>query len=341
MDTIKFNYFIGIDVSKNELDYAVMRGKQLLFHRERKNNTTDINAFLKELRALPAFKMSKAVFCMEHTGFYGEYLLQVLEKKKGHIVLENPLQIKRSIGLIRGKDDRRDSIRIAGYAQKNSHELRFWVPRRPVINELTYLLSLRNRVTAITEKLKVSVKEHDGFMSRELRKRSANLVSESLEAMQKDQSMLEQLMEELIDQDERLKHLRKLIVSVPCIGAITAFQVIITTNEFISISCPKKFACHAGIAPFKSESGVVSKKGRISPIGDKKIKWLLHLCALVAIRWDDELKAYYQRKTSEGKPKLVVINAVRNKLLLRVFACVNQNRPYVKDYQFLKARQIK
>jgi len=198
-------------------------------------------------------------------------------------------------------------------------------------------LSLRNRVAAVTERLKLSTKEHDGYMSRELRKRSANLVSESLRAMHNDQASLERIMEGLVDRDERLKHLKKLIVSVPCIGASTALQVIITTNEFISISCPKKFACHAGIAPFHSESGVVSKKGHISPIGNKKIKWLLHLCALVAVRWDDELKAYYQRKISEGKPKLVAINAVRNKLVLRIFACVNQDRVYVKDYKAVNA----
>ena len=64
----KYTYFIGIDVSRNELDYAVMHGKTLLFHSERKNEPKDIIDFVDELKKLPAFKMAKAVFCMEQTG---------------------------------------------------------------------------------------------------------------------------------------------------------------------------------------------------------------------------------------------------------------------------------
>ena len=63
------------------------------------------------------------------------------------------------------------------------------------------------------------------------------------------------------------------------------------------------------------------------------IKKLLHLSAMVAIRYDEELKSFYARKVAEGKNKMSVLNAVRNKLISRVYACVKNQRCYEKIYQ--------
>ena len=62
---MEFTYFVGIDVSKNELDIAVMHGKALLFHREIANTSQSIGSFIKELVNLPGFNFSDTVFCME------------------------------------------------------------------------------------------------------------------------------------------------------------------------------------------------------------------------------------------------------------------------------------
>ena len=62
------------------------------------------------------------------------------------------------------------------------------------------------------------------------------------------------------------------------------------------------------------------------------------MSALVAIRYNPDLKLYYQRKVNQdNKNKMSVINAVRNKLILRIFACVNQNRIYENDYRKIVA----
>ena len=63
------------------------------------------------------------------------------------------------------------------------------------------------------------------------------------------------------------------------------------------------------------------------------LKKLLHLAALSAIQCSEELKTFYNRKTQEGKNKMSVINAVRNKLISRVFACIKDKRMYQKIYQ--------
>ena len=69
-------------------------------------------------------------------------------------------------------------------------------------------------------------------------------------------------------------------------------------------------------------------------MANKNLKRLLHLCALVAIRYNPELKQYYERKISEGKNKMSVINAVRNKLVLRIAAVIKRGSPYVDELGF-------
>src|ERR1700754_1812193 len=96
--TKNYTYFIGIDVSRNKLDIAVMAGNSFLFHREIKNEPADIFAFVTEIKDLPKFVMTKAVFCMEATGIYCNHLLHTLKKFKTNIVRENPLQILNSLG---------------------------------------------------------------------------------------------------------------------------------------------------------------------------------------------------------------------------------------------------
>ena len=79
------------------------------------------------------------------------------------------------------------------------------------------------------------------------------------------------------------------------------------------------------------QSGISIKgKTKVSHMANKKLKTNLHLAALTAIKFDPELKAYYDRKVLEGKPKMCVINAVRFKLLARVVSVIKNDREYVK-----------
>jgi transposase len=138
----------------------------------------------------------------------------------------------------------------------------------------------------------------------------------------------------VIDSDPELHRLFKIVTSIKGIGSVTAAEIIITTNEFKDINSAKKFACYSGVAPFEHRSGSsIRGKTRVSKMGNKSVKTLLHMAALVAASFDDQLKHYYQRKVAEGKNKMSVLNAVRNKLIQRIFACVNQNRLFINNYQ--------
>ena len=330
---MEFTFFIGTDVSKSELDFAVMQGKQLLFHREIENKAKPITAFIKELLRLPGFDLKKAVFCMEHTGIYNNHLLVCLHKMKANICLEAATQIKNSLGNIRGKNDKIDAIRIAEYAFKNREELRLWIPKRDVVVSLSQLASTRSRLILVRKMLNTAINENKGFVGKKVAAETGKLCCKTLQAINADLLRTEKAIDCLINDDPELRRLFSLVTSVSGVGKITATQIIISTNEFKDINEAKKFACYSGVAPFTKESGIFKGKAKVSHMANKKVKTLLHLSALVAIQHNQELRTYYDRKVNqEKKNKMCVINAIRNKLILRIFACVKQNRKYENNY---------
>jgi transposase len=333
----KYTHHIGIDVSKDKLDFAVMTGRKLLFHKEVENHIEAILGFLKELKNLDKFTMLKAVFGMEQTGIYTNHLLQALKKYKASIVLEDALQIRNSLGKLRGKYDKIDAIRIATYLYRAKDELRLLDQRRPVVDELAHLSTLRNRLIKIQKAMKVPLQEQKAFLTASLYAQHMELCKESLQSIKNDIVKVEKQILKTVGSDELIKSRYDIITSVSGVGPVTALQIIIATNEFKDISDPKKFASYAGVAPFRKESGNTIKKARISYMANKKIKSLLHTCAISSISRECDLKEYYHKKTKEeGKPAMAVLNAIRYKLILRIFACVKQDRCFVEDYKRVK-----
>lgn len=331
----KFKYFIGIDVSKNKLDYAVMRGKELLFHRVAGNEPEEILKFIGELTGLPGFNLAKAVFCMENTGMYCNYLIKTLKELNANIHLGHALHMKNSFGLIRGKYDKIDAIRIATYAWKNRDDLRLLGEKRFVIRQLQSLNTLRNRLIGVSVAMKTPLKEQSGFVEGEIHAQIADLCEKTGAAIKADLIELNAAINAVINSDARVKRLNQIVTSVPGVGPVTALQLLISTNEFKNFTNPKKFACYAGVAPFKKESGTGTGvfRARVSRVANRRMKSLLHTCALRALPVDENLRLFYERKTvGEKKPKMSVLNAIRFKLILRIFACVNQDRCYSDNY---------
>jgi transposase len=329
---MNYHFFIGIDVSKSTLDFTLLAGKEKLLQIQTSNDLNGVRLFWKQLKQQTDFTLDKAVFCMEHTGIYNQHLLSFLYGKKASVCLESAVHIKRSAGLQRGKNDQVDALRIAQYAHKNRETLRLWEPKRQVITQLKELAALRSRLLNAKKQLAVPVKEMALF-GKQLAKQTAKLCKDTTDAIADDLKKVEAAIDQLIANDEHLKRLFDIVTSVEGIGKITATAMVICTNEFKDINNPAKFACYAGIAPFEHSSGSsIRGRARVSHQANKPMKTLLHLAAMVAICYNKDLNNFYQRKVAENKNKMSVINAVRNKLVHRVFACVNDNRLYQKNY---------
>jgi transposase len=330
----KYLHYIGIDISKSTLDLTLMKNKTVVRSDVIGNNVIEIKQLAKEYKSLDGLTISNTVFGMEDTGIYTNPLKEALQKLGANIVIESGSHIRNSLGNIRGKTDKIDSERIALYLYKSRDVLSMWQPRRAIIDQLASLSTLRNRLIALQTAMGTPLKEDAGFVKVGFIKANNMLCSRSLLAMQADIKDIDASIKETWLADERLNRLMQLVLSVPSIGVVTALQIIITTNEFKNISTPKKFACYSGVAPFPYKSGTsVSKKTRVSKIANKKMKSLLHICAFNARRCVPDIKEYYLRKTQvEGKAKMLVFNAIRYKLILRVFACVNGDRLYEKEH---------
>jgi transposase len=326
-------YFLGIDVSKKKFDAALtLDGKH--FHEQQVENASKpIECFFRKLKQQMS-SLSKLVVCLEHTGIYCQPLLDYLVRNDIKICIEPALQIKQSQGMVRGKTDQVDSKRIALYAFKNRENLTFWKPQRQCIQKLKALLATRERLVKIRVQLEVPLAECEEFIDASIRKEMIKHCQKTLNALKNDITRIELAIAQLVTDDSQLTQQYRLATSVPGIGKIVALNLIVSTGEFARIREAKKLACYAGIAPFEHTSGSsIRGKTRVSKMANMTLKRLLHLAAMSAIQYCDELKAFYKRKLQAGKNKMSVINAVRNKLISRVYACINNNRTYQKNYQ--------
>ena len=80
----------------------------------------------------------------------------------------------------------------------------------------------------------------------------------------------------------------------------------------------------------------MAKRERISKLANQKLKKLIHLAAMASVRVKGELKDYFIRKVKEGKNKMLVLNAIRNKLIQRMFAVIKRQSPYTQEIYSIK-----
>jgi transposase len=330
---MQIKQFIGIDVSKETLDLSVVINGKTVSHYCVLNNTREIKSVVNKIMKTCGGSYEETIFCMEHTGLYNLPLIKWLQVNRCKIWLESGVHIRKTLGLVRGKSDKVDSFRIAMFAYTNRHQVKLWVPPRKVVEKLGALLSQRQRMMKARKQLATANSEQKLFIDKEIMHSLNVYTNRAVSVIDKQVKAIEKEILSLIKEDEKLKQMYDIITSVNGIGLITAVHILVTTNEFISINDPKKYACYCGVVPFEHTSGSsIRGKNRVSHIANKTLKTLLHLAAVSIIRVPGELQDYYNRKVSEGKNKMCALNAIRNKLILRVFACVNQNRLYEKNY---------
>ena len=238
---------------------------------------------------------------------------------------------------MRGKDDKKDALRIAHYAVRYYDKMVPYQEPSEIVKQLNILTKARD--TMLSQKVALEnqlreAKTHDTFEYELLArafKKSISILSKSIKEIEKQIGLL-------IQKDEQINQNKQLITSIQGIGNQGAINLIIATNNFQSFKSAKHLACYAGVVPFKNQSGTIVKKERVSKMANKTIKKLLHLSAMAAIRSDKELKGYYLRKVAEGKNKMSVLNAVRNKLVQRIMSVITRKQAYLsqEDYFYQK-----
>lgn len=330
---MQFNFFVGIDVSKQTLDFSLVREGVELLAFQVGNTESEIKAGVRKIKAFKKSSLQQILFCFEQTGIYNNALTTTLNSLKANIWIESPIQIKRSSGMQRGKSDKVDARRIALYAFRNRDIAKLWAPPRIVIQQLKKLVSSRDRLVNLNSQLKKPIQESQRFDSKEVYAIVKNSFKATITGLKEDLKKVNKQIAELVKSDPSLKHLFEIVTSVDGVGKVVACEMIVTTNEFKSINDPKKYACYAGVVPFEHSSGSsIRGRNKVSNFANKNSKRLIHMAALSIIRYSGELRTYWLRKLDEGKHKMVVLNAIRNKLIQRVFAVVRRGEKFERNY---------
>jgi transposase len=332
MKQIKF--FVGTDVSKEWLDMCIMLDGATIHQQRIDNKISAIRKWIKQTRRQYGYVIENTLFSMEFTGIYNNHLLEVLHETGADIWLIAGIEINASRGLQRSKNDQQDARLIAEYAAKNLKKIRLWKKPRIILKQLAALLMVRDKLLLTKHQYETTFKESKGYSTKEEYQIIKGSSDPVLKTIAIELKKLDKQLADFIKGDEHLKELNGYITSVDGVGIIISANTLVETNEFLDIKEGKKYSNHGGVVPHKDDSGKKIKKQRVSNKANKKIKRLLHLAAMSAIRMDGEMKKYYERKVAEGKNKMSVLNAIRNKIVLRIFACVNNKRIYEKNYSY-------
>ncbi len=330
-----YQFYLGIDISKSTFNYALRNEENILLKEGVVTNKQ--NAILSWMEELQEFQshtdlFSTCLVCLEHSGFYSAPLLKSLDQHVDtDIWLESALQIKRSIGVQRGKNDKIDAQRIATYAIDFQRKARLWKPTSKTIQRLGLLISHRDRMVKYLMSLRNSLKEEIGFVEDDLHLEMDEITQVPMSAMKAAIQQYDDRIKTLLEEDIELAQKTKIVMSTPGFGQIISSKLIQITHGFTRLTDPRQLACFAGVAPFEHASGTSLKgKTRISHLANKEIKKMLHLAAMVTIRKGNIMHEYFNRKVAEGKNKMSVLNAVRNKLIHILLACVKNNTIYQK-----------
>lgn len=323
-------HFVGIDVSKETLDVVVVNSEGITEQQITIENTgNSLKRLWKGWDKRKTIPLEQTLFCLEPTGHYSNMTVAVLLEMKLAVWVATPSDIKNSIGMQRGKNDKIDATRIAQYAYRFNDKARLVQPNEMDRLELQQLLSQREMLIKDRGKYSAQVNDYEGRIGKEayavIRKVNRKIIGQLEKAIEE----IEQKLEQMIADIPEMKQQYELLKTIPGVGKVVAQTLVIFTNGFTRYDSARALACHAGVAPFEYKSGSsVRGKNRVSHRSNKRLKSLLHMAALGAIKTKGELRNYYERKVAEGKNKMSVLNAIRNKIIHRVFAVLKRNTEY-------------
>ena len=324
---MKRKCFIGIDVSKDTLDVFVFQTKMCFTV---KNSTTDYPVLLEQCCERGKSQLTNLFFCFENTGRYSRLLATLLSESGIAYSMVPALEIKKSLGLKRGKSDRIDAKAIATYAWQRRSELEATKQNTAMEGELRQLLTLRDKLIRHRTAYKNNLRDLEDVLSPGETSVIREVHTQMIQELSKQLLKIDQRIEDLIASSEQWQENYRLLQSVRGIGPVLAKYIIIYSLNFTRITNPKSFACYAGIAPFEYSSGTSIKgRTRLHPFANKQLKSLLNTAAMSAIQLKGEYKTYFERRTKGGKNKMSTLNIIRNKLVTRAFAVVKRQTPYV------------
>jgi transposase len=319
---------IGIDVSKATLDVALRNEAGLVKEQRVKNTGAGLKALLRKWCKQQLCEADTLV-CLEPTGHYSHGVIKALLELGHRTWLAHATDIRLSIGMQRGKNDKVDARRIAEYAMRFHDKARLLDSSHLQFTELKNLLALRERLVKERAKDRAQLKDNVKYMHGATRALVKNELERQVKALEHSIAKLEKAIEDMLEKDEDLARKNRLVQTVSGVGPVLASELIAHTEGFTRFDSPRQLVCYVGAAPFEKSSGSsVRGQTSTSSFANKRLKSLLRLAALVAVRKRGDLRDYYLRKIQQGKRPIVVLNNVAGKIIHHLWAVIHSGKPY-------------
>ena len=322
---LDYKNFIGCDVSKNTLDFAIFKNG-VRYKQFEHNQVTNDNAGYKELLKWLREKkvdVKTAVIAFEHTGAYSTPLAEWLHAKGITFVMLHPIDVKAYCNRGRNKTDEVDSKLIAEYVYTMREQLE---PSKPEPQVIKTLRALKNERKLYVEQRAALVTAIKIVSNKQITKRTEAIIAEYTKRIKE----VENQIKKTIESDESISKNYSLLLSIKGIGMINAVTTIIATGNFTRFKNARQYAKFCSVMPLTRQSGTSVRGGvHVSKMGHKEIKATLTEAARSSILCDGDIASYYQRKRDEGKSYGVVMNAVKFKLICRMFSVIKRQEPYV------------
>lgn len=302
------NDSIGVDISKDHLDvHRLSDGVSRRFANDSRGHRTLIGWLERpELR----------IVC-EPTGPYHRALEHRLAEAGFALVKVNPRQARRfaeATGRL-AKTDRLDAAMLARMGALL--ELQARPARGPTLNDLKDLRMAREALV----KNRTAARNRAKNLTLPILKRHN---AEQLRQIERQIAALENEIMALIKVDPDLARRFDILVSIPGVSAITAFALLIDMPELGTLD-QAQVASLAGLAPVARQSGQWIGRAFIRG-GRANVRRALYMPALVAIRFNPDLKAKYDRLKAAGKASKLAITAVMRKLIIIANALLRDGR---------------
>ena len=304
---------IGIDISKDTLDtYWLSKRK----HRQFSNSKTGMGTLIGWIQRA---NVSLVVF--EATGVYHRLLETCLATHSIPFARVNPRQARRfaeGSGTL-AKTDRVDAAMLSRMG--SLLELKADKPKSETLHNLKELGTARQALlkdrTAARARLKTALYP---LLKRQISRR--------LQQVERDLARIDTAIEVIITADKILSKKAGILISIPGIAKITAYAMLTEMPELGTLS-GKQVASLAGLAPISRQSGKWQGKERIQG-GRACLRKAIYLPAVVATRYNPDMKANYHELIAKGKCKKLAITAVMRKLVVMANALLRDDRNWAE-----------
>lgn len=317
---------IGIDVSKNKLDCMWVRDleagkvKPKVFP----NRRDQYPELLRWLQSNTGETPDTLEVYLEATGIYHEPLAYWLHEQGVRVHVLNPAQVRfhaQGMG-VRNKTDRKDSMMLARYGIERAP--RRWQPEPPEVRALKRLLS---RLEALEQDIRREENRLEKAQCSEdtLAQASIDIV---LQALREEHRRLQQQIDDHFDAHDHLKRDRALLESIPGVGRVLSASMTATLRSRTFTSARQAAAFH-GLVPVHQESGTsIQRPPRLAKAGSGRLRKTLYMAAVVATRYNPDVRHQYHRLLRRGKAKMAAIGAAMRKLLHIAFGVLKSQTPY-------------